>query len=125
VFHEPLLEGGKVKSLVAGPGVTLSSTTDLVTLSAVPSSAPGGAGNFSLVGPAGEILRLRPGTGAYAVNHTGAVELGVVTQGAQFLAPFSVMDATNGTALRARFAETRAEFFTDTVVNGDLQVTSR
>jgi hypothetical protein len=33
------------------------------------------------------------------------------------------MDQTNGTALRARFAETRAEFFTDTVVNGDLQVT--
>jgi hypothetical protein len=123
VFHEPLLQDGRVKSLVAGAGVTLSSTSDLVTLSALPSSAPGGAGNFSLVGPAGEILRLRPGSGAYALQHTGAVELGVVTQGAQFLAPFSVMDAANGTALRARVSETRVEFFRDTVVNGSLSVT--
>jgi hypothetical protein len=40
VFHEPVLQGTKIKSLVAGPGVTLSSTDDLVTLSALPSSAP-------------------------------------------------------------------------------------
>jgi hypothetical protein len=51
------------------------------------------------------------------------VELGVVTQGAQFQAPFTVLDQVDGTALRARFAETRAEFFTDTTVNGGLTVT--
>jgi hypothetical protein len=48
---------------------------------------------------------------------------GAQLQGAQFQAPFSVMDQANGTALRARVSETRTEFFTDTEVNGDLQVT--
>jgi hypothetical protein len=57
------------------------------------------------------------------MNHTGAVKLGVVTQEAQFLAPFSIMDQTNGIALRARVSDTRVEFFRDTVVNGGLSVT--
>jgi hypothetical protein len=122
VFHEPLLDGTKVKSLAPGAGVSMSSTSDLVTISAAPISAPGGTGTFSLVDESGQILRLRPGSGAYASNQSGAVEPGVVTQGAQFQAPLSVLDA-NGTALRARFAETRAEFFTDTTVNGGLTVT--
>jgi hypothetical protein len=100
----------------------MSSTEDLVTISAAPTSAPGGAGTFSLVAN-DQILRLRPGAGAYASNQSGALELGVVTQGAQFQAPFSVLDQANGTALRARLGEARAEFFTDTVVNGGLSVT--
>ena len=123
VFHEPLLQGTKIKSLAPGAGVELSSTEDLVTISAAPVSAPGGTGTFSLVDANGQILRVQPGSGAYASNQSGAVELGVVTQGAQFQAPFSILDQVDGTALRARFAETRAEFFTDTSVNGGLSVT--
>jgi hypothetical protein len=122
VFHEPLLAGAKIKSLVPGAGVSMSSTSDIVTITAAPVSAPGGTGTFSLVDANGQVLRLRPGSGAYASTQSGAVELGVVTQGAQFRAPFSVLEG-EGTALRARFNENRAEFFTDVTMNDDLTVT--
>jgi hypothetical protein len=77
-----------------------------------------------MVDAQGKILRLRPGTGAYAVTQSGqgSVELGVQRQAAQFQAPFSVMDQATATALRARFAETKAEFFTAVEVNGATNV---
>jgi hypothetical protein len=87
-------------------------------------SATGPAGTFSMVDAQGKILRLRPGTGAYAVTQSGqgSVELGVQLQAAQFQAPFSVMDQATATALRARFLETKAEFFTAVEVNGATNV---
>jgi hypothetical protein len=99
----------------------MSSTDDLVTISAAPVSAPGDTGTFSLVAN-GQVQRIRPGSGASASTQSGAVELGVVTQGAQFRAPFSVLEG-EGTALRARFNENRSEFFTDVTMNDDLAVT--
>jgi hypothetical protein len=66
--------------------------------------ATGPAGALSLVNTQGKILRLLPGTGVYAssASASGYVEVGMETQSVQFRAPFSVMDQSSGTALRAR-----------------------
>jgi hypothetical protein len=122
--HEKLLEGNKVKSLVAGENITMTSTEEFVNISAavpLPSSADGTG--LSLVNAAGQVLRLLPGSGAYAfpVVASGSVELGVITQGAQFQAPFAVMNADK-TSQRAQFSDTRADLFTDLYVNGTANV---
>jgi hypothetical protein len=125
VFHEKLLEANTIKSLTAGANVTLVSTGEFVSISAEgggATSAEGPAGTFSLVNEAGEIRRIRPGAGAYAMDQGASVEVGVQLQAAQFQAPFAVMDQANATALRARLGETRAEFFTAVEVNGALSV---
>jgi hypothetical protein len=75
-----------------------------------------------MVNAEGEIRRIRPGAGTYAVDQGESVEVGVQLQAAQFQAPFAVMDQTNATALRARLGETKAEFFTDVEVNGAADV---
>jgi hypothetical protein len=125
VFHEKLLEANTIKSLTAGNNVTLTSTGEFVSISAEgggATSAEGPAGTLSLVNAEGEIRRIRPGAGAYAVDQGASVEVGVQLQAAQFQAPFAVMDQANATALRARLGETKAEFFTNVEVNGAADV---
>jgi hypothetical protein len=102
----------------------MTTTDEFVNISAAvpPPSSADGAG-LSLVNAAGQSLRLLPGSGAYAfhVVASGSVELGVITQGAQFQAPFAVMNADN-TSQRALFGNTRADLFTDLAVNGTANV---
>jgi hypothetical protein len=62
----------------------------------------GPAGTFPLLNAEGEILRIRPGAGAYAMDQGNSVEIRVQLQAAQFQAPFAVMDQANATALCAR-----------------------
>jgi hypothetical protein len=97
-FHEKLLENNKFESSVAGENITMTTTEDFVYISAVvpPQSYADGTG-LSLINEAGQILRLLPGSGAYAIPQTtsGSVELGVITQAAKFQIPFAVIDANN------------------------------
>jgi hypothetical protein len=111
--HEKLLEATTIKSLVAGENVTLSSTGEFVSISAGGAvSADGPAGTYPLVNAEGEILRLRPGAGLYAMDQgaLGSVEIGMITQGVLLEAPFAVKD---GAAYKATFGSTRADLYTD------------
>jgi hypothetical protein len=75
VFHEPLLEGTKVKSLVPGEGIELSSTSDLVTIAVAENLA------VSRLTPRDDSIEIKGGLEVEGLSQFAGVEAaGVVAE---------------------------------------------